>query len=251
VIARLLDVMEADERWRLLELSCSLARGVGDEASDIDVGLGTTKAAWDEIMRGLPTLVGQLGTPVAMLQHPVGTGSAYQRVFVQYDDGVQLDSVIFVASARPGLPPDAVALLDRDGVLGVPWEPPVYRAQTEANSDWAFLGWVALSNVGKYCGRGSLWEALAQLEQARTMVWRLWASQHQVGYPVFGLTSVLDAPKIGVPPGVEKTIAGLDREEITAAALQLADVLQHVAGEFHPRQLADFVRSQLATGNVT
>jgi hypothetical protein len=186
-----------------------------------------------------------------MLQHPLSGGSAHERLFVQYDDGVQMDSVIFVAADRPGLPPNAVALLDRDDALATLWEPPIFRTNTKTDAEWAFLGWVALGNLVKYCARGSLWEALSQLEEARTMAWRLWASQHQVGYPLFGVTSVLDAPEIGVPPGIDKTVAILDREAILSAAAELAVVLQRVAGQSHPGPMADWVRSQMKATALT
>jgi hypothetical protein len=39
VLRRLLDAVEADERFRALELQCSLARGNADELSDLDLRL--------------------------------------------------------------------------------------------------------------------------------------------------------------------------------------------------------------------
>jgi hypothetical protein len=34
------DVVTRDDRWRFLEIGCSLGAGGGDELSDIDAGLG-------------------------------------------------------------------------------------------------------------------------------------------------------------------------------------------------------------------
>jgi len=43
LLLHLLEEVEADARWRFLELSCSLARGNADELSDVDVGLGAAE----------------------------------------------------------------------------------------------------------------------------------------------------------------------------------------------------------------
>jgi hypothetical protein len=245
LLGRLLDEAEADERWRLLELSCSLARGAGDELSDIDVGLGAADGSWPELVAEIPALIGRLGSVVDSLRHDLGWNGPHERVFVQYADGTQLDLVVFAASMRTGLPPGAIALLDRDDVARHRWEPPVYRATDESLREWAFLGWVALANASKYLTRTSLWEALAQLDVVREQVWRLWAAAHDVEYPVFGLTSVLDEPSCPVPSGIEDTVARLDSADLLRAAFRLAELLEEGAGSAHPQPMAEHVTARL------
>lgn len=228
---RLLAAVECDPRWRFLALSCSIARGTGDADSDLDVALGVRDDAWPQALAAIPALVAAVGEVVAALHHQLAEWGDYphQRTFVQYVDGVQLDMVAYPASGNRGRPPDTVALYDPDGRLAVPWTPAVFQADARSVHEWAFLGWTALADLAKYLRRGSLWEALARLDQARTQVWRLWAVGADLSYPAFGLTSVLDSPAAGVPPRIEATVAGLDYEGLRRAALTCAALLDQLA----------------------
>ncbi len=91
--------------------------------------------------------------------------------------------------------------------------------------EWTFLGWVALADLAKYSRRGSPWEALERLHQARTYVWRLWAVVQDVDYPAFGLTGVLDDPDAGLPAGLDETVSALDVADIRRAAFAAAALL--------------------------
>lgn len=73
-----------------------------------------------------------------------------------------------------------------------------------------------------------------------------------VAYPAFGLTSVLDAPGVGLPLDIEATVAGLDLRDLHRAALACAILLDHtarlaapiVAADL-PMAMATFVRQRL------
>src|SRR5207302_2255540 len=130
--------------------------------------------------------------------------------------------------------------LDRDGLLAEPYEPESHRADGRELREWSFHAWFALGNLDKYLRRGSLWEARASLEEARADLLRLHAAAHGAPYPVFGLTSVLDAG-VPLPHGLEQTVAGLDAAELRAAALALIDLLD----EHGPPPLATRVRARL------
>ncbi len=145
-----------------------------------------------------------LGDVVDVLSHqlPEWGDRVHRRVFVQYANGVQIDLVAYLATLSRGRPPDTVVLYDPDGRLVEPWTPAVLRADEAMVREWAFLGWVALADLTKYLRRGSLWEALERLHQARTYVWRLWAVAQDVDYPAFGLTGVLDDPDAALPVGL-------------------------------------------------
>jgi hypothetical protein len=185
----------------------------------------------------VPGLLRGLGATVDVLEQP---DQERPYFFAQYEDGSQLDLVVLPASRSQGRAPQAVVLLDRDGIFLRPWEPRSLHVQPGELREWAFLAWLALANLTKYLRRGSLWEARAQLEEARTQLLRLHAARLGIAYPGFGLTSILDA-EAPLPDGLEATLAGLDEAELRRAAGALADLLD----EHEPPPLADFVRARL------
>jgi hypothetical protein len=257
---RLLDALmvavEPDARWRWLELSCSLARGAGDALSDIDAGLGVRDEDYEAVLAQVPNLLAGLGPMVGLLDHDLGWSGPHRRFFVQYDGfvqddgsgpadhGVQLDLVVVPATFRTGLPPGAVALLDRDGRLATSVSPRVLRAREVDRREWAFLGWAALADATKYLTRGSLWEAHDRIETARQQVWRLVAAAADVDYPMFGITSLLD-DGVALPPPAERTVVPLQAEAVASAANLLADLLTEAAGEAHPADFAEFTRARM------
>jgi hypothetical protein len=224
LLRRLLAVLEPDPRWRWLELGCSLARGAGDEFSDVDCGAGTSD--WPDALDGIEDLVIQLGSTVDVMLQPMGR--QHRHVFVQYSDGLQLSLVVAPADSRPGLPPGSVALMDKDGQLSRPCTPDAFAAGAAELREWTFLGWIALSDLVKYLQRGSLWEAHARLTEARDLIFRLWAAARGLDYPRFGLTSVLDAPVPDLPPGIADTLAGLEAEGLLRAGRRSAVLLREV-----------------------
>jgi hypothetical protein len=74
----------------------------------------------------------------------------------------------------------------------------------------------------------------------------------QPGDRTFRLTSVLDAPEVALPDGIEATVVGLEPAELQRAALACADLLEWVGahaaarvGGDPPTALAAFVRRRL------
>ncbi len=237
---RLLEEVEQDERFRALEVQCSLARGAADELSDIDGGLFVADDAWDSAVRELPNRLKRLGDVVDML---VRDGVETPYFFTQYEDGTQLDLLAQKASKARGRVPNSVVLMDRDHLLEAPWQPRSLRARAVELREWSFFAWLALSNLSKYLRRGSLWEAWMQLEEARGHLLRLHAAKTSVHYPGFGLTSLLDAPGRPLPDGLESTVARLDRNDLARAAAALADLLD----AYPLPALAPFVRARLTS----
>ena|SRR5690348_82186 len=101
----------------------------------------------------------------------------------------------------------------------------------------AFLGWCALADLGKYVRRGSGWEALERLHEARAQLWQLWAAVRGVPQPQYGLTSVLDYAAV-LPEGIEETVSGLDVGSLLAAGLRVAELLGEVGGQLGEEQRA-------------
>jgi hypothetical protein len=221
---------DTDDAVRFVELGCSVARGAGDELSDLDLGIGIADEAWPAALDNLEAALRGLAPVADLLQHEIASwaGRPHRRFFVQYEDLTQIDLVAMPAAIRAGLPPGSVALYDADGRLASPIDPRQQWATAEDVREWTFEAFVALLNMDKYLRRSSAWEALEQLHQARTLVWRLWAVARQVPFATFGLTAVLDADAVGPPPGLEATVARLDVADLRRAGQALLRLLLQV-----------------------
>jgi hypothetical protein len=256
LLESLVTAAEGEPAFRWLEVGGSLARGAGDELSDIDAGLGIADDGWDEGLAAAAAAVRAAG-PVAdefRQRYPGEDGHPAWHLVTLYETGLQLSLVVMRASWRAGLPPQSVALYDLDGQLGRPWTPDTAEADAATAREWACLGWVALGDLAKYADRGSVWEARAKLEEARAQAWQLWAVAIGAVYPAFGLTAVLDVPGVALPPGIEATAAGLALPDVRRAADATADLLELAAGRARsvlpfepPDGLRSWVRARLAS----
>jgi len=234
VLGRLLDAVEADPRIWALELKGSVARGTADEPSDLDTRVLVGDEAYDGVLADLPALVRNIGPTIDILfERP---GSPF--LFVQFANGVQLELPARRTSESWGRRPGWVVLLDRDGLLEhecetePPWQVDV----------WAGWAWMRLYDLDKYLRRGSLWEALVKLEEARAFLVRHHAAQTGVPEPEFGVTSIVDFGG-SLPPRLEETVAALDDADLRRAAYVCAELL----AESDPRPFADFVLARLAS----
>jgi hypothetical protein len=124
-----------------------------------------------------------------------------------------------------------VAVVDKDGRLAEPWQPPVEDQPTaDVAREWLLLGWWALSDVGKHLGRSSLHEAVDRLAETRQQALRLHAVGEGTPFPSFGIVSLLDFPPYRLPDGLDATYAlPTDRAAVLAAALAAADLLEGAA----------------------
>jgi len=220
----LVSLCEAEESIRWLVIGCSLGRGAGDYLSDLDVAIGVRDDDFTGAIPKIHLAVDGLGELVDSYQHqlPYVTG-AHVRIFAQYSDRCQVDLVVFPALRGANGFAGAVVLHDPDAMIVIREhrEPPT-PAQVR---EWAFQGWCALADVGKYLRRGSAWEALIQLNNARDQLWRLKAVADGVPDPQFGLISILDFAPETIAPGMAATVADLDPARLVRAARQLADLL--------------------------
>jgi hypothetical protein len=230
-----------------------VARGAGDELSDLDLGIGVSDEAWPRALAPLAEMLRRLDDPIDVLEHEIEEwcGRPHRRFFVQYDTGLQLDLVAMQATARTGLPPGSIALYDPDGRLAEPMAVTTHNASAADVTEWTWLAWIALGDLDKYLRRGSAWEALDRLHDARSLTWRLAAVAAQLPYPRFGLTTLLDGEG-PLPDGIEASVAGLDPGALQTAALALAGVLAAVSeaaatvvGGVPPRAMAAYVGQRL------
>ena len=209
----LLAFCEADPDVTWLVVGCSLARDAGDWLSDIDAALGADIAE-EQLASVFPRVrsaVDGLGELVDSYHHQLpGLALTHERIFAQYADRSQLDLVVYPATVSAGSIPNVVVLYDPDGVLAAPEAAAPVVVSPSQVREWAFQGWCALADLGKYVRRGSAWEALERLHEARAQLWQLWAAVRGVPQPQYGLTSVLDFAPAFLPDGIEDTVSDLD-----------------------------------------
>jgi hypothetical protein len=248
LIDALVAICAADERIEVLELQCSIARGTGDELSDLDLGLAVRDPDWEAVAADLPDRLREISGTVDLLDHtmPEWGTRAHRRIFVQYTDGRQVDLVVQPTSNLAGRVPGAVVLYDPDRHLDTERRPASISATADDVRAWEVLGWELLANVAKYLARGSTWEALERLHDARAMALRLHAVAEGVTYPGFGLTSLLDADPPRLPDGLEATVSGLAPGALRAAALACCELLRRAAAGARSRLEIDRPESPMA-----
>ena len=227
LLRALLALCDADDRIRWLVIGCSLARGAGDRLSDLDMAMGIRDEDFDAARLDLRRAVDGLGELIESYHHQLpSVTQAHERIFAQFADRSQIDLVLFPASVPGGSVPNVVVLYDPDEQLVTAGDSkPVTSGQIR---EWAFGGWCALADLGKYLRRGSMWEALARLNEARSQLWQLWAVTLGVPDPQYGLTSVLDFAPAELPASFEGTVADLDPGRLLDAGRRVAVLLNEV-----------------------
>lgn len=243
---------ETDQRIRWLALGCSLSRGAGDRLSDLDAALGVRDAELEAALPAVRAAVDGLGELVDSYHHLLaGRNGTSERIFAQFADRCQVDLVVLPASAGSQLVPRVVVLYDPDNLVKISeaTQPPSPQQLRE----WAFGGWCALADLGKYLRRGSAWEALARLTEARALLCQLHAAAIGVPDPQYGLTSLLDFAADQLPAGLEATVAGLEPLQLLEAARHTAAMLTAIAGQLTaeqramlPSAMASYITADLA-----
>ncbi|MGH3276200.1 MAG: hypothetical protein ACRDNZ_17975 [Streptosporangiaceae bacterium] len=227
ILTALLGACEADQRIRWLVIGCSLARGAADPMSDLDMAIGIEAAEFEAACPDIRAVVDGLGDLVDSFQHRLpDLPGPHLRIFAQYSGRCQVDLVVLPDVADVGSVPNVVVLHDPGQVVTVAAQRgPVTPEQAR---EWAFLGWCALIDLGKYLRRGSPWEARGRLEEARAQLWKLQATAGKVADPRYGLTSILDFVPAIIQPAMAATVAGLAPAALLTAARQLARLLSAV-----------------------
>ncbi len=237
ILRRLLAQCEANDSIRWLVVACSVGRGAGDRLSDLDMGMGISDDAFDTALTEVRDLVDGLGDLVDSYYHQLpGLALRHERIFAQYADRCQVDLVVFPASQATGPIRDEVVLYGPDESRADAFEqqPPTPQQLRE----WAFAGWCALADLGKYLRRGSVWEARHRLHDARDNAWRLWAAVLDVANPQYGLTSILDFAPDRLPAGMEGTVSQLDHASVLASARNVASQITEAGDRLTPEQRA-------------
>jgi hypothetical protein len=257
LLDRLTAAIESDERWRWLEVGCSLAAGRADELSDIDAGAGYAGDLTPDQLNHVGLRLVQAGGPIVdhLVHSMPGSPPEVVRFAVEYQSGVQLDLVLAPAGSRLGLPDVSVAAIDKDDQLATKWTPPVAGPPSiDQAREWTMLGWWAVSDATKYIRRGSLFEAAERVAEVRTYALQLFATGRRIPYPSFGLTSLLDYPPFELPERLAGTYPSpADRADVVRSLGATVDLLASSsasAGEELGADLttpwADLARARLA-----
>jgi hypothetical protein len=237
LLRRLLAECEANDSIRWLVVACSVGRGAADRYSDLDMGMGVSDDAFEAALTDVRHVIDRLGELVDSYCHQLpGLALRHERIFAQYANRCQIDLVVIPASQSIGPVRDEIVLYNRGE-----HELAAFEQQTptaEQLREWAFAGWCALVDFGKYLRRGSPWEALQRLHEARDWAWRLWAAVLDVPLPHFGLTSILDFAPGQLPAGMEPTVSDLKPASLLAAARNLAVQLTEAGEQLPPSQRA-------------
>lgn len=273
-------LVEALNEWALrtdwvdwVELGGSLGRGAGDEYSDVDAGIGVREpdgsadmgivvakaekraaeggvseagisegGVSDALVAEARSAIESFAPVAASLTQPLG--EAVHLICV-YEDGRQLSLVVLDAAVRTGLPPQAVATVDKSGRLSEPLDRSRWDADDAALREWTFLAWIAIGDAARHRLRGRTWRAMKALTDARDNLWQLWAHGQGLVYPQFGAVTVENADA-ALPPGIEATHPrDLSGAEFRRALTALAKLLDpYTAGDL--LALAATARSRLA-----
>ena len=251
LLRALLRECEAQDSIRWLVIACSVGRGAADRLSDLDMGMGVADERFGTAIGDVRRAVNGLGELVDSYHHQLpGLAMSHERIFAQYADRCQVDLVVIPASQSVGPIRDEVVLYDPDQRMTHVFEQPAVTP--EQVREWAFGGWCALADLGKYLRRGSSWEALQRLTEAQGQLWRLWAAAYDVPNPQFGLTSLLDFAPGQLPPAMQATVSDLDPGRMLAAARRSARLLSDVGEHLRPDQRAALPRAmaRFVTGDL-
>jgi hypothetical protein len=123
--------------------------------------VGVAEERFADVFPRVRSVVDGLGGLVESYHHKLpGLTLPHERIFAQYADRSQLDLVVYPATVFAGSIPNVVVLYDPDSVLAAPDSVASSAVSPSQVREWAFQGWCALADLGKYVRRGSAWEAL-------------------------------------------------------------------------------------------
>jgi hypothetical protein len=212
------------------------AESLGSEAEADEGGVSDVRVAQAR------SAIESFAPVAASLTQPLG--EAVHLVCV-YEDGRQLSLVVFDAAVRTGLPPQALATVDKSGRLGEPLDRSRWDADDATVREWTFLAWMAIGDAARHRFRGRTWRAMKALTDARDNLWQLWAHELGLVYPQFGAVTVENADS-PLPPGIEATHPrDLSGAEFRRALTALAALLDpYTAGDL--LALAESARGRLA-----
>ena len=218
----------ADERVVAAFLGGSYARGAADAYSDLDLGLITADAAYEDFLAGREAFIRRLGEPVFLedFDHP-------SNLFFIFPDGTEGE----LAVGREGefthihAGPYRV-LVDKQGVLAnavFPRPEPDPAEQRETLRRLVAWFWHDLSHFITAMGRGQLWWAHGQLEVLRRICVNLVRLREDFAAGADGYEKLDQALPVERLSPLRSTFCPMERDAMLQAGLAIVRYYRDLA----------------------
>jgi predicted nucleotidyltransferase len=251
VINRFVAACQADARVVAATLYGSYARDAADAYSDLDLGLITTDAAYEDFVAGREAFIRLLGEPLLLEDFDL-----LHLVFCIFADGTEVELALGRESQfhhHPGGP--YRVLLDKKNLLAgavFPRYHPAPAEQIETLRRLIFWFWHDLSHFIAAMGRGQLWWAYGQLEALRRACVNLARLRHDFSGEVDGYDKVEQALPVEHFAALQVICCPLEPGAMLQAALvivgfyqELAPLLARTHGIAYPAALARVMSNRL------
>jgi predicted nucleotidyltransferase len=166
IMNRFVAACQADERVVAATLYGSYARDTADAYSDLDLGLITTDAAYEDFVAGREAFIRSLGEPLLLEDFDLPN-----LVFCIFSNGTEVELALGRESQFHHIHDGPYrALLDKKNLLAeavFPRHQPAPAEQIETLRRLVSWFWHDLSHFITALGRGQLWWAYGQLEELR------------------------------------------------------------------------------------
>jgi predicted nucleotidyltransferase len=251
VMKRFVAACQADARIVAAFLGGSYARGVADAYSDLDLGLITTDAAYNDFVAQRESFLRLLGNLVFLEDFDLPN-----IVFLMLDDGTEVELTMGREGQFQHIHRGPYhALVDKTGILAhvvFHGDEPTPAEQSETARRLVFWFWHDLSHFITAIGRGQLWWANGQLEELRRLCVNLARLRQNAASPTDGYEKVELALPIEQLSPLQATFGPLDRDALLQAALvivrfyeELAPIVARTHGIAYPADLARVIYARL------
>lgn len=228
VLERFVAACQGDTRVIAAFLHGSYASGTADAYSDLDLGVITTDAAYEDFSAALAAFLSQLGEPLFL-----ETFDLPNVVFFIYSNGTEGELTLGRAGDLQHLHRGSYqVLLDKTGVLaGVVFagDEPAYADQIEVLRRLIAWFWHDASHFITAMGRGQLWWAQGQLEELRRVCVNLARLRHNFFAETVGYEKVEHALPIAELAPLQATYAPLEPRAMLQAGLVIIRLYQKLA----------------------
>jgi predicted nucleotidyltransferase len=251
IMNRFVAACQADERVVAATLYGSYARGAADAYSDLDLGLITTDAAYEDFVAGREAFIRLLGEPLLLEDFDLPN-----LVFCIFLDGVEVELALGHESQfDPNHGGPYRVLLDKKNLLAgavFPRHQPAPAEQSETLRRLVYWFWHDLSHFIAAMGRGQLWWAYGQLEALRRYCVNLVRLRHNFSVAADGYEKVEQAIAVEHLSSLQATCCPLEPGAMLQAALvivrfyqELAPLLARTHGITYPADLERVMSNRL------
>ncbi|WIG59721.1 MAG: hypothetical protein OJF49_002468 [Ktedonobacterales bacterium] len=220
VVNRFIAACQADDRVIAAFLSGAYARGAADAYSDLDLGLITTDATYDEFFASHAAFIQQIGSPIFRETYH---GSGSDMLFFTFPDGVETEVALGRASHFTHISSGPyIILVDKPGILTnavFTGYIPTQAEQTATLQNLISWFWHDLSHhFLTAIARGRLWSAHGHLEELRLTCVNLLRLTHDFTTEPEGYEKLEQAVPTEQLAPLRATYCPLDRDAMLQAA---------------------------------